>query len=236
MPGETVEVLDTNIVALFQEPALQIPNLGAVFATDEFAPLLRPPLEISQALQIDATNTQLGAAVPAVTSFQIESMRSQKTLAVSPLRLEAHDRSGREEARDTKLPELFTAALRALGGHVKAVGANFNITFKASDETTAASSIAKRVLTDRSDLVPDGMAVIGGSAHILVAVAAHPGVAYTLGIEPRGNDLGTNQVWMTCNANVVTSELPTNEQLYSLLDDCRRIVMHVKESIVAPGS
>lgn len=119
MSSDMLEVLDANIVILPEEPLTQSVNAMSLFEESELASLLRKPLTVSQGLSLDAA---IGAAVG---TFQIESMRSQKAISLSPLRIEVHDRSGQLDLEKAQIPETMFALANALHvGRIKAIGTN----------------------------------------------------------------------------------------------------------------
>ncbi len=81
MPGDELEVLDANIVILLEEQLTQIANPMTLFESGELASFMKKPLTANQGLNFDLT---LGAAIG---TLQIESMRSQKTISLSPVRI-----------------------------------------------------------------------------------------------------------------------------------------------------
>src|SRR5579871_2136203 len=97
MSSNKPEVLDANIVLLLEEPLRQNVPL-TMFEEGKLASLMRKPT-VNQGLTVDSTTGT------AQNMFQIESMRSQKTINISQLRIEVHDLSGEEDPESTHLPE-----------------------------------------------------------------------------------------------------------------------------------
>src|SRR6266700_3376045 len=119
MSSDGLEVLDANIVILPEEPLTQIGNVMSLFEESELTAFMRKPLTANQGLNLDLT---LGAAVG---TLQIESMRSQKTMSISSVRIEVHDRSGNRDLDSAQIPETMFALANALHiKRVKAIGAN----------------------------------------------------------------------------------------------------------------
>src|SRR5258708_20416831 len=98
MSTDGLEVVDANIVILPEEPLKQheIVNAMSLFERKELESFMRKPLTINQGLNLDLT---LGAAVG---TFQIESMRTQKTISLSAVPIDAHDRSGTHHPKHTQ--------------------------------------------------------------------------------------------------------------------------------------
>src|SRR6266849_457726 len=106
MSSNRLEVLDASIVLLLEEPLRQNVSL-TMFEEGELASLLRKPT-INPALTIDPTT-----GTP-LSMYQIESMRSQKAIRISALRVEVHDRSGEDSLEKAHLPETIVALVDAL--------------------------------------------------------------------------------------------------------------------------
>src|SRR5260221_3448792 len=223
MPGDTMEILDANIIAVLKTPLTRVSNIGTLFSGEEIAPLMRQPLDLSQGIVLDP------AVGGAVGTNQVESMRSQKTVTFSPMRIEAHDRSGKEDLTETKLPELFSAVMRALEVDVQVVGSSIEASFRG--QRPASAIIGEKVLLPNGPYVPEGMTLTGGSARLYLARGEPSTATYTLAIEPRGQDVKTSEIWMSCNAQVFISEVPSVEQLYELLNDCVRTLWDVKQRL-----
>ncbi len=222
MSSNGLEVLDANIVILLEEPLRQ--NLSvALFEEGQLASLMQKPT-FSQGLNVDPAT---GATV---SMYQIESMRSQKIINLSSLRIEVHDRSGERDLEKARLPETIVALVNML--HIesaKAIGANWGITFKLQGEVSAGAAIEEKLLQRNFDFLPQHITSIGGTARLFLSDGA--GMMYTLAFEPRGQDTKTNEVWMTCNANVPNPEDLSVERLEVTFQRCYELLFQVKESL-----
>lgn len=222
MLSNGLEVLDANMVILLEEPLRQNVSV-ALFEEGEIASLMRKPI-INQGLSVDPT-----VGTP-LSMYQIESMRSQKTINLSALRIEVHDRSGEPDLEKAQIPETIAALVNAL--HVefaKAIGANCGITFKLQEEDLASAVIAEKLLQQNFDFLPQHITHIGGTARLFLS--DHSGTIYTLAFEPRGQDTKTNDLWMTCNANVSEPEDLSIERLRETFQRCYMLLFNVKESL-----
>jgi hypothetical protein len=222
MLSNGLEVLDANIVILFEEPPRQNMSI-AWFEEGKFASLMQKPT-ISQGLTVDPT------AGTTLSMYQIESMRSQKIINLSALRIEVHDRSGEPDLEKAQIPETIAVLVNAL--HVesaKAIGANCEITFKLPEEDSASAVIAEKLLQKNFDFLPQHITPIGGTARLYLS--DHSGTIYTLAFEPRGQDTKTNDLRMTCNANVSKPEDLSIERLRETFQQCYKVLFHVKESL-----
>ncbi len=201
------QVLDISIVAVLNQPTLNIPNPPALFQSEEFEDLLRPPITYSQTLTLDP-------ARGATTAHQFESMASQKSVSVSNFRVEAHDRSGRYNPVSSDLPLLFHKMLNQLNiQEIQALGANYEFQLKAPNN--AAQTIAQKLLVNVESVLPIGSQVRGGAARIYFGDDNNS--LYTLIVEPRFNDPSTNNIWMSCNYNITAIEAPAVEEVASIL-------------------
>ncbi|HLL78887.1 MAG TPA: hypothetical protein VKT25_05270 [Ktedonobacteraceae bacterium] len=222
MSSNKPEVLDANIVLLLEEPLRQNVPL-TMFEEGKLASLMRKPT-VNQGLTVDSTTGT------AQNMFQIESMRSQKTINISQLRIEVHDLSGEEDPESTHLPEIIVALVNAL--HIesaKAIGANWVISFELPKETSAAEVIAEKLLQKNFNFLPEHLTPIGGIARLFLSDAF--GTMYTLALEPRGQDVKTNTLWMSCNVN---GSSPEDLSLERFTDTFRRsyeLLFQVKESL-----
>ncbi len=224
MSSDTLEVLGANIVILPEEPLTQPINTVSLFEEKGIASLIRKPLTVGQVLSFEAT---LGATTG---MYQFESMRSQKTINLSSVRIEVHDRSGESDFEAAKIPETMLVLANALHvKRIKAIGANWDITFKASNSTAASAVIAEKLLRQDTSFLPSNMTLAGGSARLFLADDA--GVQYILGIEPRGQSPSTDEFWMTCNANLNNPESLSIELLKEMFQQSYSLLFKVKESL-----
>jgi hypothetical protein len=224
MSSSMLEVLDANIVILLEEPLKQTVSTASLFEEGELAALMRKPVTLNQGLSFEAT---LGTTVG---MYQIESMRSQKTINLSALRIEVHDRSGESDPEKAQIPETMFALASALQvGSIKAIGANCEITFKLPEEISAGAMIAEKLLQQDFSFLPQNITPIGGSARLFLS--GHSGTIYTVAVEPRGQDAKTSDLWMTCNANVSRSEGLSIELLRETFQQCYDLLFEIKESL-----
>jgi hypothetical protein len=165
-----------------------------VFEQGNLASFMRKPLTFGQGLSFDTT---LGTTTG---TYQIESMRSQKVIALAPLRIEVHDRSGEPDCEKAQIPETMVALANVLGiERVRAIGANWEIMFKLPGKISASAAISEKLLREDVSFFPPNMTSMGGAVRLFLA---DPSGVYTLAIEPRGQIMQTDDVWMTCNLNV----------------------------------
>ncbi len=224
MPSDMFEVLDANIVILPEEPLKQTVNAMSLFEESDLATLMRKPLTVSQGLSID-----MALGVP-IGTYQIESMRSQKTISLSPLRLEVHDRSGESDLEKTRIPETMFALANALPfGRIKAIGANWEVTFKSLEGIPASTEIAKKLFREDTSFLPQNMNPIGGAARLFLSDDS--GVVYTLVIEPRGQNPATEELWMSCNAQAANLEALSIDLLKEMFQQSYNLLFAVKESL-----
>jgi len=201
------QLLDTNIVMVLNQPALDMSNPLGLFQSEEFESIFRPAIGYSQGLILDQ---QRGPA----TTHQFESMASQKIVTISNFRLEVHDRSGQgDKIGQNDLPILVLKTAEALGIHtIQALGVNYELQFRT--EGTAAAALAAKALAPVDGFMPEGARVRGGSARFLFGEDNGP--LYTLSIEPRQQDLTTNVVWVAANYNATMGEIPGVEELKAI--------------------
>ncbi len=224
MPSDMLEVLDANIVIIPEEPLTQTVNAVSLFERSELAPFMRKPLTVGQGLGLDVT---LGTTTG---MYQIESMRSQKTISLSPLRIEVHDRSGEADFERARIPETMLALANALHiGRIKAIGANWEVMFKSAEGVPASREIAEKLLQQDMSFLPQNMAPIGGAARLFLSDPS--GEVYTLAIEPRGQNALTDELWMFCNANVNNPEALSIELLRAMFQQSYDLLFEVKESL-----
>ncbi len=222
MLSSGLEILDANIVILFEEPPRQNMSI-ALFEEGKLASLMQKPT-ISQGLIVDPTTgtTQ--------NMYQIESMRSQKIINLNALRIEVHDRSGETDLEKAQIPETIAVLINAL--HIesaKAIGANCEIMFKLPEEDSASSVIAETLLQKNFDFLPQHVTPIGGTARLFLS--DHSGTIYTLAFEPHGQDAKTNHLRMICNANVSKPKDLSIERLRETFQQCYILLFNVKESL-----
>jgi len=220
-----LEVLDANIVILPEEPLTQIGNVMSLFEGSELASFMKKPLTANQGLNLDLA---LGAAVGAL---QIESMKSQKTISISPVRIEVHDRSGNRDLESAQIPEMMFALANALHiERIKAIGANWEVMFKSLEGVTASAAVAEKLLRqDTTSFLPQDMKLIGGAARVFLSGPSD--VVYVLAIEPRLQNPQTDELWLTCNANLTSPESLSIELLKDMFQQSFRLLFEVKESL-----
>lgn len=213
MLATPLEVLDISIVALPAAPFPLPSNLRAVFEGETLRELIQGPLAYNQTLQIDPVT---GAAN---LMNQAESMRSQKIVAVSPLRIELHDRSGEVNVeRLRRLPEIMSAILTAFGfNQLRAIGANYEMTYRVAEaEGSAAGAIARRVLPTPTDVVPESLQLAGAVTRLFLS--DNEGRTYTVAVEPRFQDRATRDLFLSCNVELPIAHVPPVETIRAMFD------------------
>jgi hypothetical protein len=224
MSNDKLELLDANIVILPEEPLTQIANAMSLFEGGELASFMRKPLTANQGLNLELT---LGAAVG---TYQIESMRSQKTISLSAVRIEVHDRSGNCDLENAQIPETMVALANALHIHrIKAIGANWEVMLKLQEGEHASAAIAEKLLKQDTSFLPQNMRLIGGTARVFLSDPT--GVVYTLAIEPRAQNPLTDELWMTCNANFTSPEALSIELLKEMFQQSYHLLFKVQKSL-----
>ena len=220
-----LEVLDANIVILPEEPLPQIGNVMSLFEGSELSSFMKKPLTANQGLNLDLA---LGAAVG---TLQIESMKSQKIISISPVRIEVHDRSGDPDLEKAQIPEMMVALVNALHiKRIKAIGANWEVVFKSREGVTASAAVAEKLLRqDTASFLPQDMKLTGGTARLFLSGPSD--VMYVLAIEPRLQNPQTDELWLTCNANLASPESLTIELLKDMFQQSFRLLFEVKESL-----
>jgi hypothetical protein len=220
-----LEVLDANIVILPEEPLPQIGNVMSLFEGSELSSFMKKPLTANQGLNLDLA---LGAAVG---TLQIESMKSQKIISISPVRIEVHDRSGDPDLEKAQIPEMMVALVNALHiKRIKAIGANWEVVFKSREGVTASAAVAEKLLRqDTMSFLPQDMKLIGGAARVFLSGPSD--VMYVLAIEPRLQNPQTDELWLTCNANLAGPESLTIELLKDMFRQSFRLLFEVKQSL-----
>ncbi len=228
MLSDTLEVLSANIVILPEEPLKQIMNAISLFESRELAPFMRKPLTVGQGLNVDvALGTTTGM-------FQVESMKSQKTISLSPLRIEVHDRSGEPDLEKRRIPETMFALANALSiGRIKAIGANWEIMFKTLSGSPASKEIEEKLLLQDKSFLPKNLKPIGGAARLFLSDLSDLSgiVVYTLAIEPRGQDPLIDDLWMSCNANRPNPEELSLDLLREMYQQSYDLLFKVKETL-----
>jgi len=219
-----LEVLDANIVIIPEEPLKQTVSGTSLFEQSEFASLMRKPLTISQGLSFDVS---LGTTVG---TYQIESMRSQKVISLSPIRLEVHDRSGESDLKKAQIPETMAAFMSVIHvGRIKAIGTNWEIVFKSPKVGSAGTAIAEKLLRQDTNFLPHNIKRDGGSVRLYLSDSS--GTTYILALEPRGQNIQTDELWMSCNATVNYPEDLSIELLKEMFQQSYHLLFEVKESL-----
>lgn len=221
---EKFEVLDANIVIIPGETLLQTINPLLLFERNDLATLMRKPLTVGQGINMDMT-------IGAVTGMlQIESMKSQKTVSLGPLRVEVHDRSGNTDLEKAKIPKTAVVLVDVLNiKRISAIGANWEVVFKSPGGISASAAIADRLLQQNTSFLPSNVSPVGGAARMFLSDDA--GVIYTLVIEPRGQNVQTNELWMSCNAHIANPETLSVELLTDVFQQSYNLLLKVKESL-----
>jgi hypothetical protein len=221
---EIFEVLDANIVIIPEKPLPQTANPLSLFERSDLAMLMRKPLTIGQGINLDTT-------IGAVTGMlQIESMKSQKTVSLGPLRIEVHDRSGKIDLEGAKIPKTAVVLVDALSiKDIGAVGANWEIVFKSPEGISAGVAIAEKLLYQNTSFLPNNISPIGGGVRLFLSDDS--GVMYTLAVEPRGQNVQTNDLWMSCNAHVANPENLSIGLLKDVFQQSYNLLLKVKESL-----
>ena len=212
MQATRLEVLDISIVALPAAPLSLPNNPRAVFESDALRELIQGPLGYNQVLQVDPAT-----GAPSV-GHQIESMRSQKTVVVGPLRIQVHDRSGELNRERIRLPEIASAIFTAFGvDQLKAIGANYEMTYRLAEaEGSAAGAIARQVLPAHPNVVPESLHLDGAATRVFLS--DDMGRTYILAIEPRFNDRAARDLFLSCNVELATAHVPPSDALRELFD------------------
>jgi hypothetical protein len=224
MSDDMLEILDANIVVILDDPITLSMSTLASLEESKLVQFIRKPLALHQVLGIDPS---LGATAAA---YQIESMRSQKTIHLNPIRIEVHDRSGEADFKKAQIPETMMALVSELNvGRIKAVGANWEIMFKAPGDGLASAVIAEKLLRRNGGLWPQGIKPVGGGVRLFLSDEF--GENYTLSIEPRGLNVETDKLWMTCNTNVTEPEDLSGDLLRDMFERCYSLIFSVKESL-----
>lgn len=228
MPDTLQEVIDVNLVAVPAVPLTQIANPRATLESDAFRQELRTPLTYNQGLIVDPAGTTM-------LSYQIESMRSQKSIVISPQRIELHDRSGDLPAQTGILPDLMVRLLHALNiDDLKAVGANFDLLCRfGEDKGTAARAIANGLLQRNLGFLPSGVTLSGGSTRLFLS--GEHGVKYIFVIEPRFNDVDTLDAFLSCNVEVAATEVPPVDQLTTIFQSGYGVLRAIVTNLL-PGT
>ncbi len=230
MSSDNLEVLDANIIILPEEPLKQneIVNAISLFEGKEFVTLMRKPLTVNQGVNFDLTaGTDIG-------TLQIESMRSQKTISLSPVRIEVHDRSGELDFKKGRIPETMFALANALHIQaIKAIGANWEVVIELP-EGTASSVIANKLLQQNTSILLEGMKLTGGGARLYISGPSD--ITYTLAIDPRAQKPLANELWMTCNANLNNPVVLSIELLKDMFQQSYRLLFKVQETLFPASS
>ncbi len=221
---EIFEVLDANIVIIPEEPLPQTVNPLLLFEKSELAILMKKPLTVGQGINLDVT---IGAATG---TLQIESMKSQKTVSLGPLRVEVHDRSGNSDLERAKIPKTAVVLADVLNiKRITAIGANWEVVFKSPEGISAAASVAEKLLHKNTSFLPPNITPVGGAVRMFLSDDS--GVTYILVIEPRGQNAQTNDLWMSCNAQVANPESLSLELLKDVFQQSYGLLLKVKESL-----
>jgi hypothetical protein len=224
MSSDMVEIHDANIVVIPEEPLKQVAIAASWVEEGEFASLMRKPLTMNQGLSFDVS---LGTTTG---MYQIESMRSQKVISLSSQRIEVHDRSGEGDLTKSQIPRTMALLIDALKpGRIKAIGANWEVVFKSPNALSAGAEIAEKLLRRDINFLPRNIRPIGGSARLYLSDIS--GTMYVLAFEPRGQNIETEELWMTCNANMSYPENFSNELLESIFQQSYNLLFEVKESL-----
>jgi len=221
MSSSTVEVLDANIVVVLSTLLTRI-AAASLFESDELKPYMKG-VSVGQGLQLDTTSGALGPV------FAFESMRSQRAVNIGPNRIEVHERSGKLDFDSDDLAFILGFLVQRLEASVSNVGTNLEVTFTLPGEQTAAEAIAEKLFRQGTGHIPEETQPAGGAGRIFLKGAGN--VRYTVFIEPRLNNPETREIWMTSNANIVTAEMPTPQELAELVRQNVRVMKQVAISL-----
>lgn len=230
---EVFEILDANIVIIPEKPLPQTVNPLLLFEGSGLAMLMRKPLTIGQGINLDLT---IGAATG---TLQIESMKSQKTVSLGPLRVEVHDRSGNIDPEGAKIPKTAIVLVDALNiKDISAIGANWEVVFKSPEGISAAVAVTEKLLQQNHSFLPKNISPVGGAVRMFLSDDS--GVMYTLVVEPRGQNVQTNDLFMSCNAHVANPESISLELLKEIFQQSYDLLLKVKASLfpfpeISPG-
>ena len=207
---ERAKLLDVNAGVV---PSGAIPALAQVATTltsTDWSALLEPPLSYSQAVTFDPSR----GVAPA---FQIDSMKSQRSVSVGGIRLEGHEYAGNRDLRQSQLPELITRVATAVGiQEISAVVGSQAYVIDTVNEKTAAKVITDGLHRDTTGWFEEKIQAYGGAGRLFLG---EEGVNYTLAIEPQGNEIGTKTVWMSTAFFAPTREVPSAEDVRRMM--CR---------------
>lgn len=101
--------------------------------------------------------------------------------------------------------------------------------FKLLERTSGSTEIAKKLLREDTNFLPQNMKRIGGAVRMFLSDSS--GVVYTLVIEPRGQDALTDELWMSCNANLSNLENLSIGQLKDMFRQSYDLLFEVKKSL-----
>jgi hypothetical protein len=224
MSSNMFTILDANIIIIPEEPLTHAIKSMSLFEEKDFAPLIGSPLKVEQSLSFDAT---LGVATG---MYLFEGMQSHKTIHLSSTRIEVHDRSGDPNIEATQIPETMMALANILHiNRIKAIGTNWEITFKSPQSVAASTVIAEKLLWQDTSFLPANMKPTGGSADLFIVDDL--GTQYILKIESRGQGQAADEFWMLCNANNNKPEPLSIELLKEMFQQSYRLLFEVKESL-----
>jgi hypothetical protein len=210
------DLISASIVFLLDEPIDSGQDISKLVRSEEFLQLIGRRIAYAPGIAPDA---QGGLK----QSHTFESVQTHKVVAISPNRVEAHDRSGQDDM--SSLAELAFGVQSLVGvKKVRAVGVNFEIVL---DDTSGAAgkTIAQHVLSPALKSSTAGMTISGASAKFFLTDDDQ--TTGTLQIEPRWNDVNSPEIWISTNTNMMVSEIPTLEALNSLCAQARAVVAHV---------
>jgi hypothetical protein len=214
-----VDLSDANVVFVFAEPFSGVGKAPDIVKSGVLSDLMRPPVNVAQAISV----SQSGGGP--VQSLVLESMRSQKSVSISPQRLEVHHVSDRQDLENSKVSNLALGLATELNiGAVSAVGFNYEITFNLPDGERAGATIADKLLKLEPDILPLGARSLGGGARIFFE---QNNQYFTIVIEPQGGDLQTQTVWIAANCNRNVDNLPDVQALTDDFVECFETVRSV---------
>ncbi len=226
MSAETSpEILDASVVVVYSAPTIQLREALTLFNGSSSLPDFRPPYNLSQVLAGDA-------ALPIGMLQQIESMRSQKTIAIGPTTLEIHDKSESPIERVEQLAALLDALIAKLApeANVLAIGANLEAAALVKDHVTGAALIGKKLLKPEPSYLPNGLNLLGGNVRLYLDDAEE--IAFVVAIEPRFNDPKSQGVFFSVNASSSEQRVPTGEIAKHLLSEAWRVLTDVSEAVL----
>ncbi len=226
MTAETVlEILDASVVVVYSTPTIQPTEAATLFDGNTPLPHFRLPYNINQVLAVDA-------ARPTGIMQQIESMRSQKTIAIAPTKLEIHDKSDSPIARVDQLAALLETLIAKLAPdtEVFAIGANLEATALVKGPVLGATLISNKLLMPQPSYLPKGLNLLGGSVRL--HLNDDTGTTFLAAIEPRFNDPKSQEIFFSVNASSSEQRVPSGEIAKHLVSEAWRVLTDVAKAVL----